>query len=134
MHMWKMGQVRQSFTAKEKLRVIAYAEAHGSRSAGREFTIDESNVRSWRKQKDRIQKMPKSKMANRGKSAIWPVIEKELMPWVNDHRQQELSVSSTKLRLKALSVSKTMPNTKARFQNLHGAWTYTYFSETSRRH
>jgi hypothetical protein len=35
--------------------------------------------------------MPKSKMANRGKSAIWPVIEKELMPWVNDHRQQELS-------------------------------------------
>jgi hypothetical protein len=78
--------------------------------------------------------MPKSKMANRGKSAIWPVIEKELMPWVNDHRQQELSVSSTELRLKALSVSKTMPNTKARFQSLHGGWTYTYFSETSRRH
>jgi hypothetical protein len=49
------------------------------------------------------------------KSAIWPVIEKELMPWVNDHRQQELSVSSTELRLKALSVSKTMPNTKASF-------------------
>jgi len=100
--MSKMDKVRQSFTAKEKLRVIAYAEAHGNRAAGREFTIDESNVRSWRKQKDRIQKMPKSKMANRGKSALWPAIEKELMPWVNDRRQQGLSISSTELCLKAL--------------------------------
>jgi len=94
--MSRMGKVRQSsYTAKEKLRVIAYAEAHGNRAAGREFTIDESNVRSWRKQKDRIQKMPKSKMANRGKSAI----EKELMPWANDRRQQGLSISSIELRL-----------------------------------
>lgn len=68
--MSKIGKVRQSFTAKEKLRVITYAEAHSNRAASREFTIDESNVRSWRKQKDRIQKMPKSKMANRGKSAL----------------------------------------------------------------
>jgi hypothetical protein len=28
--------------------------------------------------------MPKSKMANRGKSALWPAIAKELMPWVNE--------------------------------------------------
>jgi hypothetical protein len=33
-------------------------------------------------------------MANRGKSALWPAIEKELMLWVNDRRQQGLSISS----------------------------------------
>ena len=34
-----MGKVRQSFTAWEKLKVIAYAEAHGNRAAGREFSM-----------------------------------------------------------------------------------------------
>jgi hypothetical protein len=56
--------------------------------------------------------MPKSKMANRGKSALWPAIAKELMPWVNDRRQKGLSISSTELHLKALNVSKTIQDTK----------------------
>ena len=105
-----MGKVRQSYTAKEKLKVIAYAEAHGNRAAGREFTVDESNVRAWRKQKDRLQKLPKTKMADRGSSAHFPAIEKELLPWVNDRRQQGLSISTTELRLKALNIAKNTEN------------------------
>lgn len=69
-----MGLERNAFTAKEKLRVIAYAEAHGNRAAGREFDIPESNIRSWRKKKERLQKMTRTKMADRGSKPHWPVI------------------------------------------------------------
>ena len=44
-----MGKIRQSFTDREKLKVIAYAEAHGNRAAGREYSINEANIRQWRK-------------------------------------------------------------------------------------
>jgi hypothetical protein len=37
-----MGKIRQLFTAREKLKVISYAEAHGSRAAGREFNMNET--------------------------------------------------------------------------------------------
>ena len=53
-----MSKVRQLFTAREKLKVIAYAEAHGNRATGREFSINEANVRLWRRQKDRSQEVP----------------------------------------------------------------------------
>ena len=38
----KMGKIRQLFTAREKLKVISYAEAHGSRADGREFNMNET--------------------------------------------------------------------------------------------
>jgi hypothetical protein len=43
-----------SYTAGFKLKVIEYAEKHGNRAAGREFTMSEFNVRYWRKQKDAL--------------------------------------------------------------------------------
>ena len=70
-----MGKIRHSFTAREKLKVISYAEAHGNRAAGREFNMNETNVRQWRRLKDRLQKMPRSKMADRGSSAHFPELE-----------------------------------------------------------
>jgi hypothetical protein len=32
-----MGNVRKSYTARDKLKIITYAEAHGNRAAGREY-------------------------------------------------------------------------------------------------
>lgn len=58
-----MGNVRQSYTAREKLKVIAYAKAHGNRAGGRQFSINEASVRLWRSQRDRLQQLPKTKMA-----------------------------------------------------------------------
>ena len=40
---------RPSYTATYKLQVIAYAEEHGNRAAGRNCSIGESSVREWRK-------------------------------------------------------------------------------------
>ncbi|CAC5369508.1 unnamed protein product [Mytilus coruscus] len=123
-----MGKIRQSFTVKEKLKVVAYAEAHGNRAAGREFTIDEKNVRNWRKLKERLQKMPKTKKANRGSAPHFPDLEKALMPWVTDRRQQGFALSTTELRLKAIHLSKSLPDLK----NFRGSidWCYGFL----RRH
>ena len=40
---------RRSYTANFKLEVIEVAKQKGNRAAGRQFSIDESTIRGWRK-------------------------------------------------------------------------------------
>ena len=47
-----LKRARQSFTFEYKLKVIARADEIGNRAAAREFEIDESMIRYWRKKKD----------------------------------------------------------------------------------
>ncbi|KAH3855814.1 hypothetical protein DPMN_098384 [Dreissena polymorpha] len=54
-----MGKVRTSYTAKEKLAAISYAEAHGNRAAGRKFGCNEACVRLWRKLKPSLLRQKK---------------------------------------------------------------------------
>ena len=77
-----MGKQRTAYTTKEKLAAIKFAEAHGNRAAQREFGINKSNIRDWRKKKDRLEKLPKSKMADRGSKAHHPALEEELMSFI----------------------------------------------------
>jgi hypothetical protein len=106
-----MGKIRHSFIAREKLKVISYAEAHGNLAAGREFNMNEINVRQWRRLKDRLQKMPRSKMADRGSSAHFPELEAELLQWVTNRRLQGYGVSTAELRLKGLHLAKKKQKT-----------------------
>ena len=57
--------VRRSYKASFKLEVIAYAEEHGNRAAGRKFGISEKLPGDWRKQKPKLNDMKKSKKADR---------------------------------------------------------------------
>ena len=63
-----MGNIRKSYTARDKLTIITYAEADWNRAAAREYDVGESNIRLWRKKKERLQKLPRGKMAERGKN------------------------------------------------------------------
>ena len=54
-----LKRARQSFTFEYKLKVIARADEIGNRAAAREFEIDESMIRYWRKKKDVMTKLPK---------------------------------------------------------------------------
>jgi len=49
----------QSFTFEYKLKVIARADEIGNQAAAREFEIDESMIRYWRKKKVVLTKLPK---------------------------------------------------------------------------
>lgn len=119
-----MGNIRKSYTARDKLKIITYAEAHGNRKAGRENDVGESNIRKWRKQKERLTKIPRSKMAERGKTTQFPVLETELVKWITDRRMQGYAVSTPELRLKAIHLSRQSDNTA----NFRGSvsWSYAF--------
>ena len=100
------GTKRQSYTVSDKLRIINFAEQHGNRAAEREFGISESNVRLWRKSKENLEKMPRLKRANRGKKAAWPELEKDLLEWIMEKRNNGLAILPQMVRLKALPMAK----------------------------
>ncbi|TWW77653.1 hypothetical protein D4764_12G0010430 [Takifugu flavidus] len=43
---------RHAYDAEFKLKTISHAVEHGNRAAAREFNVNESMVRKWRKQQD----------------------------------------------------------------------------------
>ena len=116
-----MSSSRRSYMAAQKLRVIHYAEAHGNCAAEREFDgISEMNIRRWHKQKSRLQALPKSKMAERGHVAAYPELEKQLLEWISERRQEGGGVSISEVRVKALTLVKAMPNNVVDFKASYG--------------
>ena len=83
----------KSYEAGFKLKVVDYAEEHGNRGAEREFGVSEKVVRGWRKQKDQLKTMPKSKRAGRYGVTPYKDIENELSEWVLDLRSNGLIVT-----------------------------------------
>ena len=66
----------------EKVKVAEYAEIHGNRKAGRDFNVDESMVRRWKKDKEMMAKQPAKKLSMRGGKPHWPKLEKKLKEFV----------------------------------------------------
>ncbi len=57
----KMAPVkRHAYKAAFKLKAISHAVEHGNRAAAREFSINESMVRKWRKQGDDLCQVKKT--------------------------------------------------------------------------
>ena len=103
-----MGRIRRAFSSKEKLAAIAFAEAHGNRAAGREFAVDESCIRHWRKQKSKLEAMPTTKKAARGSSEKFPQVEERILEWVSDRRRQGIAISTVEIRLQAKLIAKKL--------------------------
>lgn len=99
------GSPRVSYTASFKLRVVAHAVDKGNRSAGKQFNIDESCVRRWRSQRENILQIPRNKRALRGRSAVFPELEREVAAWITEKRKAGTGVSINVIRLKAKSVA-----------------------------
>ena len=81
---------RQSFTFEYKLRVIARAGEIGNRAAPREFEIDESMIRYWRKKKDVMAKLPKRLRTCRTGVAKFPALENTLKEWIVSRRENRI--------------------------------------------
>ena len=107
-----MGKQRTAYTTKENLAAIKFAEAYGNRAAQREFGINESNIRDWHKKKDRLEKLPKSKMAVRGSMAHHPALEEELMSFLTDIRRRAVGVLTGQLCKEAKKIAKRQKITK----------------------
>ncbi|TWW63606.1 hypothetical protein D4764_03G0006140 [Takifugu flavidus] len=57
---------RYTYHAELKLKAISHAVEHGNRAAAREFNVNESMVRKWRKQQDDLRQQPDG----RGEEAV----------------------------------------------------------------
>ena len=60
---------KSSYTTAVKLQVIEFADTHGKYGAAWHFGINKSNVRLWGR--SQLDKMPKSKRANRACAAFF---------------------------------------------------------------
>ena len=106
---------RKSYEVGFKLKVVDYAEEHGNRGAEREFGVSEKMVRDWRKQKDQLKTMPKSKKARRYGVTPYTGMENELRKWVLELRSNGLIVTRPAIRARALQIAPkyNFPNFKA---------------------
>lgn len=96
---------RKSYEVGFKLKVVDYAEEYGNRSAEREYGVSEKVVRGWRKQKDQLNQLPKSKRAARFSVSPYLSLEKELHDWVIDLRSNGCIVTRLSIRTKALQLA-----------------------------
>ena len=55
-----MSKKRNSYTANFRLLVIAFSESSNNSMAARHFSVNEKQVREWRKRQGEIAEMPKS--------------------------------------------------------------------------
>uniref|UniRef100_A0A146PAS9 Tigger transposable element-derived protein 7 n=1 Tax=Fundulus heteroclitus TaxID=8078 RepID=A0A146PAS9_FUNHE len=96
---------RHAYDAEFKLKAISHAVEHGNRAAAREFNINESMVRKWRKQEDDLRQVKKTKRSFRGNKARWLPLEDKLEQWVVEQRAASRSVSTITIRMKATALA-----------------------------
>lgn len=99
---------RVSYTAEFKLKVVTSAEKTGNRAAGREFNVDESNIRLWRRNKKTLESCKKKQRSRRYGTPTWPALEDDLHHWILQEREKGLAVSTIKIRLKAKAMAREM--------------------------
>jgi len=104
--MSERGTPCASDTAGFKLRVMSYAIDHGNQAAGKKFSVDESCVRRWRVQREKLTNTPKMKHENRHGVAHFPELEKELACWVREKCQGGFGISTNIICLKAKLIAK----------------------------
>ena len=99
---------RHAYDAEFKLKAISHAVEHGNRAAAREFNINESMVRNWRKQEDDLRQVKKTTQSFRGNNARWPLLEDKIEQWVIEQRAAGRSVSTVSIRIKATALARDM--------------------------
>lgn len=110
--------LRKSWTVAQKLDIIEYAESHTNRDAARYFQMNESTVRSFRKQKATLQTMQPDRSTNRHGTAYWPLLEESLKNWV---KLQKTKPKMNEIRSKALELSKSFG-----YENFTGSTSYIF--------
>jgi transposase-like protein len=100
------GQRRTAYEAGFKLKVVACALETNNSVAARQFSVNEKQVRMWRKNQASLELMPKRKKAARGLSVAFPQLEQELNQWILTLRQNGFIVSRTMIRIRALNLMK----------------------------
>ncbi|GIY69360.1 HTH CENPB-type domain-containing protein [Caerostris darwini] len=101
-----MSGKRNSYTADFKLQVIAFAEKHNNIVAARHFSVNEKQVREWRKKRLELEVIPKSKKASRGHRPMFHALEEKLAAWIQESRMNGFMVTRSAIRIMAMNMLK----------------------------
>ncbi|KAF4083566.1 hypothetical protein AMELA_G00143600 [Ameiurus melas] len=99
---------RHAYEAQFKLQAISYAVVNGNTAVAKEFKINESIVRKWRKKENELTQVKKTKQSFRGNKARWPQLEDQLEQCIIEQRTAGRSVSTVTIRLKAITIAQDM--------------------------
>lgn len=113
---------RKSYTVEEKLKIISYAEEHNNRVTAREFNVNESSVRCFRRQKEMLLKMNPQKKTNRKAFPHWPKLEEELKEFVISHPIKH----GTKAKLKEIKQEAIEIAAKHGIEGFNGSNSYIF--------
>ncbi|CAG8456259.1 23334_t:CDS:2, partial [Gigaspora rosea] len=85
---------KRSYTIAFKLEVIAYAEGTSNRHAAVFYNIDRKRVQEWRKKKTKLENKTNKDQARvlegRGRKAMYPALEKELLDYIKKKEKKRL--------------------------------------------
>ncbi|XP_049577013.1 activating transcription factor 7-interacting protein 1 isoform X2 [Syngnathus scovelli] len=99
---------RHAYDAEFKLKALSYAAVHGNRAAAREFKVNESMIRKWKKQENNLSQVKKTQKSFRGNKARWPQLEDKLEQWVVEQRSANRKVCTVSIRMKATELAQEM--------------------------
>lgn len=99
---------RHTYDAEFKLKAISHAVEHGNRAAAREFNINESMVRKWRKQQDELCQVKTTKQSFRGNKARWLQLEDKSEQCVVEQRAASRRVFTVTIRMKATVLAREL--------------------------
>ena len=106
--MSERGSPRASYTASFKIRGLAFALHKGNRAAGKQFNVEESCVRCWQSQWEKLLETPRNKRALQGHSTAFLELEKEVAEWITEKCKAGTGVSINIIRLKVKSVAQKL--------------------------
>lgn len=97
---------RFTYDAEFKRKVILCAENIGNRAAGKQFSINEVNVRRWRKMKNMLFACKRTKKSFSGpKHGRYPEIDAAVLTYFKELRTKGLPVTREALMLKAREIA-----------------------------
>lgn len=114
---------RSSYNAAFKLEVVEFAIVNGNRAAERKFNVSEKMVRDWRRTKDSLLLMKRTKKANRGHAARYPEIEKSVVEFVLSERAKCRAVSTLQIQMKAKEMASDL---KIENFNANSSWCFRF--------
>ena len=120
---------RKYYDVSFKIAAIEFAEANSNRLTGREFGVDEKQIRLWRKQKERLKNLQpgKKRLSGGGRKPACPALEDKLVAWIEEQKMNNSTPTCTNIKAKALELSRDEGSTRTvDFTASHG-WLYSFF-------
>ncbi|GES78483.1 pogo transposable element with KRAB domain [Rhizophagus clarus] len=99
---------RISYSLKEKLVVVKYAQENGRNAAAKHFNLDAPMVGRWIKQSSSWEEKNKKKKraGTPGRKAFYPEAEKFLYNWIIEQRKKGFAVNYISMRLQMCKILK----------------------------